>query len=235
VLLAALASKYFCLISNPFDFLYLQTHCGSRCSGCQPKRFVETLDNFKEECASEGRKNSETYPFDQVQKAIHLIRNPFDNIVSRFHLKIKTGRAISKDSSREAFRNFCFEDNQNANDSATLQMLLSKEQFDIIEKVPCRAEFFRYVHWHNHAFETCNGLGIETLLIHYGWYESNFSATTSALLDFLGLKKKSEPAPFIRGKVYSEHFTEEEKTAVKTVLHSLASSETWAEIERYFH
>jgi hypothetical protein len=193
------------------------------------------LVNFKNECASESGKHSETYPFDQVQKAIHLIRNPFDNIVSRFHLKIKTGRAISKDSSREAFRDFCFEDNQNANDSATLEMLLSKEQLDTIEKVPCRAEFFRYVHWHNLAFKTCNGLGIETLLIHYGWYESNFSATISTILDFLGLKKKLEPAPFINGKVYSEYFTEEEKAAVKTLLHSLASSETWAEIERYFH
>jgi hypothetical protein len=193
------------------------------------------LDNFKEECASGGGKNSEPYPFDRVQKAVHLIRNPFDNIVSRFHLKIKTGRAMSKDSSREAFRNFCFEDNQNANDNATLEMLLSKEQFDILEIVPCGAEFFKYVHWHNHAFETCNRLGIETLLIHYDWYESNFSQTTSALLDFLGLKKKSEPAPFTPGKVYNEHFTEEEKTAVRTVLQSLASSETWAEIERYFN
>ena len=79
-----------------------KTHCGSRCVFCPPQRYIESDISFLVECLSGARRVTEvkssnnnkkakykkeyvSYHPSVVEKAIHLIRNPFDNLISRFH------------------------------------------------------------------------------------------------------------------------------------------------------
>ena len=85
-----------------------------RCVSCGPEEYLLNETDFLDECRrgsglfpEEGRRKMEDlhdldgssytsdgfeivhYETDLVKKAIHLIRNPFHNIVSRFHLERK--------------------------------------------------------------------------------------------------------------------------------------------------
>mmetsp|Transcript_24834 Transcript_24834/g.37870 ORF Transcript_24834/g.37870 Transcript_24834/m.37870 type:complete len:113 (-) Transcript_24834:123-461(-) len=88
--------------------------------------------------------------------------------------------------------------------------------------------------WHNKAFEAVEALDIESLPIHYSWYESDLGGTLSKVLTFLETSQRHEPAPFTPGKVYHDYFTPEERDNVKTLFQELSSPATWAELGRYF-
>jgi len=70
-----------------------------RCEKCGPDQFVETPHSFEKSCR-QGRRvilengqqirlSPTAYDADLVHKAVHLIRSPFDNVVSRFHLEVR--------------------------------------------------------------------------------------------------------------------------------------------------
>lgn len=71
-------------------YILTKTHCGGRCLKCGPDKYIETLRMFQRECTktvTSAFEDSVIGHYDPkiVHRAIHLIRDPFDNIVSRFH------------------------------------------------------------------------------------------------------------------------------------------------------
>lgn len=77
---------------EPLDFVLTKTHCGGRCEKCGPSKYVENPHLFLKDCLSGkrgyrvGKGNTVFedvfYNPDLVARAVHLIRNPFDNVVS---------------------------------------------------------------------------------------------------------------------------------------------------------
>ena len=71
---------------HPTNYILTKTHCGSRCEVCPPSQWIENTHSFKVACLS-GSGVFETHQtplhvrYDEtlVKKAVHLIRNPFDN------------------------------------------------------------------------------------------------------------------------------------------------------------
>jgi hypothetical protein len=178
------------------------------------------------------------YPPDRVTKAVHLIRNPFDNVVSRFHLERRIGHngEIGRDyeSSREGFRSFCFHLNAVYARDEIQTVWMNPELEQLTADVPCRADFFRYVEWHNLAFVTARDMNLETYVLHYDWYETRFEETVQELLDFLHLERRDEVLPFEVGKVYKDYFTDEERAKMKTAIQWMASPVLWEQLARYF-
>ena len=96
-----------------------KSHCGGTCFGCPPKYYLQTQEEFQYNCLlgdyiNDRVKQKATYDSSIVSKAIHLVRDPFDNVVSRFHLKRKS--MIHKGdntwlemypNTKEGFRAFC--------------------------------------------------------------------------------------------------------------------------------
>ena len=95
-----------------------------------------------------------------IHKAVHLIRNPFDNLISRMHNKLNKLKRLSKKNndksktqslelrypnSRQGFLNYCrtFVDGNTKRGSN--HQSIKKRQ------LPCAMEWVRYVEWHNHA------------------------------------------------------------------------------------
>lgn len=181
-----------------------------------------------------------TYDKELVARAIHLIRDPFDNIVSRFHLrhnrftKMNDTESLEKyPRSRDGFRAFC-------ND---LSELHSREEeiskfyrdvIDVIRDVPCYADFFRYIQWHNLAFVTLWDLQIPTLVIHYENYTNNFEYTKDMLIEFLEQTPMHEAPTFVTGKTYRDYFTEDEVRSIAGMFEHLAMDKTWRETMHYF-
>ncbi|KAL7470287.1 hypothetical protein ACHAXS_010517, partial [Conticribra weissflogii] len=205
-----------------------------------------------------------------VAKAIHLLRNPLDNIVARFHLARKRSRKkgesdfeefTSKYSNdREGFREWCRHLDTKEEYLKVERELFSSDEFShysgfgingvfkseningthkddykigeiilrAMEGIPCHADFFRYVQWHNLAFRMISEMKIPELVLRYENYESNFNFTLHSILQFLGFDMNGDDGSggnssiggarhlrerakeFVGGKSYANYFTVEE-------------------------
>lgn len=189
------------------------------------------------------------YPAEMVDRLVHIIRNPYDNMISRFHHEynrripfVKNGneRAIhwtmQHPKNQTGFAQFCRD-----LDADFLERYKKKDFvkdtaiYEQIQKTTCHDEVIQIIKWHNGAFATSEILGVPTLVFHYEDYENNFNETLSNLLEFLELPRRAEPRAFHSGHQYErDYFPNESRDNVKSLVKMLASEKTWDAIERYF-
>jgi len=227
-------------ISNatyPKHYVLTKTHCGVESMKRWPLSYLESTYSFRNKClTAKHRQGKWIYNHRFVSKAIHLIRNPFDNIVARFHLDRES--EVNHDDvypkTKEGFRSYCaMLDAQHALEENSIPFL--KDALALLQNVPCRSDFVRYIEWHNMAFITTQDLELDTYILYYDWYEMRFNETVSELLQFLHLERRGKIRQFIPGKVYQDYFyTKEERKAVRVAFRRLATKTTWKHIERYF-
>lgn len=228
--------------TRPHRYVLTKTHCGLRCESCPPQSYVETTFSFRHNCMSGGRYNASghkelvTYPPDKVAKAIHLIRNPFDNVVSRFHLERRKTMAMQEryDPTKKGFLEFCRDMNEAYRVEEDRAPFIHQSILATLTDVPCRADFIRYIEWHNLAFVTTQDMGLETWVLKYDWYAKRFNETVRELVEFLDVPIRDEPEPFVRGKVYHDYFTDDQRWRVKLAQKAMASKESWKHIGPYF-
>lgn len=231
--------------TNPEKYALTKTHCGTRCIQCGPIKYVETTFSFRRQCLSGKRATTVNgtevmdfvqYPSRRVAKAVHLIRDPFSNVVSRFHLELHEGKsAVNYTKDVHGFRQFCSELNAEFEQEERYVLFLEDPLLDLLVDVPCRGDFIRWIEWHNLAFSTTLDMEIETFVLHYDWYANRFDQTVKELLEFLELGAVADPHPFIMGKVYDDYFTPEERGAVELAVHAMASKTSWTHVSRYFY
>lgn len=147
--------------TNLPELILTKTHCGGYSYSRQPENYIVTPRKFLRECLFSQRgvrsednsmeKQSVWYKPDLVKKVVHITRDPFDNVVARFHLD-RYGKEDSwleeYPANKLGFQKWCkVLDDDN--------MMLMKNKFvdkdlkNALTSIPCRAEFFRYVQWHN--------------------------------------------------------------------------------------
>lgn len=201
-------------LPSPFSYILTKTHCDGYCNAnkrCKVSKIYTTImsiSNFQRGClgiplhhqpTTNSINNSSTSPSSYspsiVYKAIHLVRDPLDNIVSRFHLAYKKlSPSDQKIYTRDdvGFQRFCkYWDtwqinnttnslsNNNMNNKRKRKELFGdknttryleiqipwKSKRDIltlsdVDNVPCWADFFRYVNWHNNAIHVQKNMKI---------------------------------------------------------------------------
>lgn len=182
-----------------------------------------------------------TYAAELVRKAVHLIRDPFDNVVSRFHLEHHAFRKANDTqklklfpSTREGFRAFCRSLDKRFGVEEARSRLIDAKVYKTMKVVPCHADFFRYVQWHNLAFVTVQDLGVPLYIVHYEKYDSQYNTTATDLLKFLELEMNGELIEFIRGKQYKKYFTAQEIEVVKAAMQEMSLTVAWENLHHYF-
>ena len=180
------------------------------------------------------------YDYSEVDRAIHLIRDPFDNMVARFHYDAT--QLVRADPEQWAdrytydakgFANLCADASlSNAEHKDTR---IDPQVLELIEDIPCHLDLFRYVQWHNLAFvATDDSLQVPTLVINYEDYSSDFEGTLRSMLDFLELPNSGNYEPFVRGKSYRDYFTDDQIDRMRQATMILSLPITWHHLERYF-
>jgi hypothetical protein len=234
--------------SVPETYLLTKTHCGGSCMGCPPGSYVLNEAQFEAYCRLGNRKlngnlSKVTYPAHVVKAAIHLIRNPFDNIVARLHYEQNKWRKRGEERHQENLFNFT-DDRQgfqrwcNHIDSVDINFRrpghFSTGMLQALAKVPCYAEFGRFIQWHNNAIAVTRRLQLPTHNLFYENYTANLNATGDQLLSFLQLTR-SGPAPvFIEKKHYPDYYAPGQIGRVATFARTIATPECWELVRHYF-
>ena len=215
-----------------------KTHCGGYSLDSQ---WAISKQKFIRRCLtySGGKGNSARgeYRLERVKKVVHLIRDPFDNIVSRFHNDYENSMATNEmhryERSSTGFRDYC----RDRVDVITLKGIKDSPALDLLREVPCHTDFLRYLTWHDLAFHLVAERNLPYLSLYYESYGTSWNATLLELIRFLGRTCDNGPekhAHFETGKSYRAYFSPEEVTRVHSALEKLASETTWASIRRYF-
>lgn len=232
----------------PSKYILTKTHCHAFCADCKPHNYLETPRSFEVSCRSGKRavldeaghltKTKVTYDQSLVEKAVHMFRNPLDNVVARFHLeyntaKVKKGAIWTEThpNNQEGFVIWCKEMDKSS--QLSKMRWIDPQLMSLLRNVPCHEEFFRYVQWHNLAFDVTRGRGIPVHVIQYQQYSENFEDTLTDLLEFLELPRTGKVEPFHAGKEYSSYYTTEQRVAIKRVIQEFASVDTWENVKDF--
>lgn len=241
-----------------------KTHCAGYDDRADLKHSIITADTFLQGCT---KTTQYVDPSDQtnhdkmttrynhrglVTSAVHLIRNPFDNVISRLHHGIKRRKkrlALADEEyhnlveSRDGVLAWCnisdkeFWGGYDVPTTLTDKNYLQQIQCDVnlLLSVPCHSEIFRYVQWHNAAIELIKREKLASLTMYYEDYETNYNQTLGSLLSFLNLSQKQSPLPFKEGKTYRNlFFSKRVQRNTWKLIETLASEEAWELLQRYF-
>ena len=215
----------------PERYVLTKTHCTGYCTFCSQSGSLVSPSKFAERCHP-GSKLPTASRREPVHRAIHLIRDPFDNLVARMHLATKTGRVESLDHTREGLLTWSSQLQEKW--GTTRKAALEADVFELMEQVPCGSDWFRYVQWHNNALEMIESQGLETLVLYYEDYTEHFNATVDSILSFLEQRTENPPIEFIPGKRYRGLFTKDEIQSARRLVHRLASPSLWQLLRHYF-
>ena len=219
-------------------FALVKTHCGGYSFYVESDESLISREQYIDECSLVLSDINEriSYADDTslIQRAVHIFRDPFDNIVSRFHhwrQSAMNGSARGLYAkNRAGFRMFCQSQANKTVELDTLHMLHD----ETFKDVPCYFDFIKYIHWHNLACKLQEDFKIPWLAVHYESYGTNWNETMTSLLDFLELPPLNFINDFQRGKRYRHYYTQHEVRAIESMLKKLASKQTWAHLKHYF-
>ncbi|KAL7533506.1 hypothetical protein ACHAXR_005273 [Thalassiosira sp. AJA248-18] len=237
--------------TNIPKLILTKTHCGGFATSLKPGSFIETNRSFLKSCLKGKRgvyspdNNSFTtqsvwYSQDLVKKVLHIFRNPLDNVVARFHLERKRFTALKDKTwlkeypnSKEGFRKWCksIDDSKKLAKSRWVDRDLEASFFG----VPCHAEFYRYVEWHNLAFTVTQDL--PTMVFYYEDYSTRFNEVTKEIVTFLelgGAEGGGTAPDFLLHKEYADYFSLEQTRAVERLVKELSTNQTWKHLAHYF-
>lgn len=230
----------------PDHYVLTKTHCGGRCLKCGADEYVvDDVATFLQACArttiiQEGKRVESSYsPQSRVKKLVHLIRDPLHNVVARFHLDRR--HQVEKNASvaewlpynATGFARWCeYFDTTYA--ESERRKFGKKFYKNYLLPVPCHAELYKYVQWHNRAIEVIDTLHAPVLRIFYEDYHYNFNATATNIFNFLELPVRRPMREFRDLPNYHDHYTALQRQAARKLAKHLASKETWQLIRHYF-
>ena len=164
-----------------------------------------------------------------VDRAVHLFRNPFDNLVGRFHLSQKRqGTSYSNDG--DGLMQWCRAFDAHARDDELRSGHIPQKFMD----TPCHGEWFRYVHWHNRAHDVTKKYKIPVHVLHYEDYSRDYNRTVEKLFKFLELETEYPCKDFVPGKSYFNFFDDAYRKQAMDMARALSSPSVWKMLKVYF-
>jgi hypothetical protein len=226
---------------TPENYILTKTHCGGFCNDCGPKKYILSQAQFQQDCCTGsalGVKNALQYDSSVPSKAIHLFRNPFDNLVARFHLHLKRHAIDEKMdvtlTDLEGYHRWC--KRVDAKYAEQDRIVFHGPLRKLMDSLPCHADLYRYVQWHNHAIATSKKLDLP---VHYVYYEdysktATYNATVHSILDFLEAPAVLSPLEFTVGHNYATYYSDRHAKMAARLAKALATPECWKHIQHYF-
>lgn len=244
------------LMPMPERYIPIITHCGGFCTECHSTKYMISKYKFADEChmgtkytlpkTEGGSASLEVLTYDPqiIKKTLHLIRDPIDNIVDRFRQR---RNLAMKDEDKaflqlypdnlQGFQAYCA--NQNVQHIVEDSVSWGVATFKASYKVPCRAEFYRYIQWHNLAGEQAKNdmKNVPEVRVHVSDFDDDFDGTMTKVLNFFEMDLKEDleeyPGKSLYQNDYSPYYSASQRYHIACFLKKLASPDMKAELARY--
>eukprot|EP00978_Attheya_sp_CCMP212_P041422 scaffold237497_cov58-Attheya_sp.AAC.2 len=223
----------------PKKYVLNKSHCLTMSKYRESYKLTKERDNpllFQDACHI-GSSSGQDFNYDLslIKKTVHLIRNPFDNVVSRFRYSWNKDHEHNLEDAyektNEGFHEFCSLHNE-IYSTEHQNAFVKPEHKDLISKVPCAGEFFRYIIWHNQAIKMIKKTKAPSINVYYEDYNEKFDETMDTLLSFLEEEQVADPSSFFWHD-YPEYYDEEARKAAAILMKEWATKDTWALIQHY--
>jgi Sulfotransferase domain len=236
----------------PSKYILTKTHCGGRCVRCNQRNYISTLPEFTNACtagrgclpSSDGSCEwKDTYypapPYNtRLAKTIHLIRNPFDNIVSRFHLAHKKRSQDEPDdyqtwkerypANATGFANWCIDLDREYGSPFNPKKVR-------VGSLTCHGEWFKYVQWHVLALATIKKSQLPSMTVYYEDYEAaKWNATVQRIVDFLELPLKGNNVREFESHTSYEYYTDQQRREARDLVRKMVVDQVWELLKHYF-
>jgi aspartate/tyrosine/aromatic aminotransferase len=103
----------------------------------------------------------------------------------------------------------------------------------LFRELPCHADWYRYVQWHNYAHLLTEQLHLPTLDLFYEDYTHAYDATVQDLWIFLDLEPRGPPVEFFVGKSYEKFFDAAHTRNAAVLVQALSLPPVWQRLKRY--
>lgn len=214
------------------------------CRNCHPRKYMYNYGRFRELCwegtiMKDGNQVAVKYNPELVKSAVHLYRDPFDNIVLRFWAEREAKAAGNHISWLEryppthtGFQSWCNE--RDAEWYDVENAWYGPETMKLAEGVICRQEFYKYIMFHNNIARTRLAYNLPTFVIKYEDFHLEYEKTISNLVAFMGLPLLREPPEKDVQVGFSDrYFTDEHRAASKKLMRSLALPKVLDVLDQY--
>jgi hypothetical protein len=226
----------------PELYVLTQTNCGGFCTDCPPEQYRIDKKAFAKSCRTTtstflGEPTSDVYPAKHVRKTIHVIRNPYHNAIMRFYKEREHGDDLFKEEYPalpvKGFQKWCnMLDQKWAKDE---KHAFGEKLYSKMKTTPCHAEIYKFIIWHNNAFEVSNHVGkAKTMVVYYEDFYTKFDRTINNLIKFSRLPRVSDPYSFGEVHDYSKFFNATMQTSARKLAKMVATKDTWRHVKHYF-
>jgi Sulfotransferase domain len=223
---------------RPKRYVLVKTHCSggealgplevfiNLCLRCNHPR-NHSINNNVARQASHSQINTT-----RVKKAVHLMRDPFDNVVARYHY-VNRKKLGNLEPSHDGFRAFCQQSDLSAN---SYEKKVFAPYISMVGNLTCKLDFMRYFQWHNNAISAISAMKLDSLFLRYEDYGTQFDSTVQSLVDFMHMSPLEGrfASQFIAGKHYRDHYTADDLVKAKQLYLAMASNETRGYMDVYF-
>ena len=227
----------------PTTHVLVQTYCRTKTTP-----HIPTQEQYMHDCVTTfGRTAPDTtkltehsYSTSRVNKAIHLMRNPLTQIITKFQKEYKshlndTGWTKRHPNTNEGFLKWCQEEDDQK--LAAHTEYYSAGTVQIMGATMCHHYVAEYVNWHNMAFETVSQLQIPELIVyHEEMLDSKLESMLDRMLDFLQLDKQSMPTQRLGDAEVDvkDFLSKTQQRQIRRLVQRMAKRQTWEHIQHYF-
>jgi len=233
-------------------YILTKTHCGGWCYTCLPMHFYLGKTAFHRECLVSFRHNQFViqkvqYDGKLVKKAIHLIRDPFSNIVSRFLRYSERKNMPDFDPNNPTtpsgypmsitgFQDFCKHLDTRTYKQDYEWFFKNPEIAEYMDSIPCRSEFWKYFQWHNMVRIALDEYQKSPYyVLHYFDFKDNFVEERDKMLKFLELPKVNGDSEYnFKYMMYYYFFSVEEVETIEKFCQHMCHPWLYEELKRYF-
>lgn len=214
------------------------------CQTCHPRSYMYNFVRFREYCwrgtiMKDGAQQLITYNPNLVKGAVHLYRDPFDNIVLRFWAAREDAERDKKNTflkryspDVDGFHKWCSD--RDAEYLKLERAWYGDEVFSAADGVICRQDFYKLIMYHNNAVRVRRSFRLETLLLKFEDFYESYFRTIGVLVKFLDLDVVDKAPPRHIQVGFSRHyFTKEQRDASFRFMKEIAFPEVKIILNEY--
>lgn len=233
-------------LEKPTEKVATRTHGTGYCLFCHPKLYYN--GNFWWKSAGgvrivDGKREKLLYDPADIEEMIHLIRDPYDNVVARFYSYVGLMRNKRPDLKidelfpldKNGFQKWCKmqDDGYYKVDMQWLPENLRK----LAKKVPCRQEFIKYARFHSEAYKMARFRKIDSRFMKFDQFAKDQEAAIRSVNDFLGYPvNNTEMEQTIKGDGiwnFKKFYDLEDMYRIERLIRNLSTPAVWFYIRDY--